>query len=82
MKGKTIDAARLLAFMQPNLTRASRFLDPYAHPYFAVDMKDFWDFVLSETGTTPEDLNAFLDETFPEDEEVIDSSVAYLEKKR
>jgi hypothetical protein len=69
MKDKTINAARLLAFM---------FLYPNHATLFSVEAKDFWDFVLAETGSTPADLDAFLDGIFPEDEPVRERAAEYL----
>lgn len=66
MKDKTINAAKLLAFMQPHLTRESVLLYPNPQTVFTVEANAFWEFVLSETGASGADLNAFLDEAFPD----------------
>jgi hypothetical protein len=66
---KTIDVDALLKWAQPHLRMGSPFLYPNPQPALEVYAKEFWEWVMSQTDMTPDQLNEKLDELFPQEEE-------------
>lgn len=62
----TIDAEALLKWAQVKLRRESVFLYPNPRVILEADADEFYEFVMAQTGMTPDELNATLDRLFPD----------------
>jgi hypothetical protein len=65
MKMKAIDTEKLLAWAQEHIGPQSVFSYPNPQLVLEAGAKEFWDFVMAETGMTIAELNETLDRIDP-----------------